>query len=355
MNTRKKLFHIATAAALAAIAAATPVAGEPALKELPTPESKMPTPLEAAQIKAALAANQFRLALASDVEAAVSKYGSAAFRAQWAEKITAVFPGNESLQIRDFFSSAVVWLGAVDEKFAIVANYNPWADGLFIFSMALDAEHPVVTEFAVASGINLRGGQADGSIDLSGLYSLQEPVIIALSRLYSSSLAAFEAAFQGGSPAAPLPPALAAKLEAQNIEILYVKTFLAVRTQMFVNLISDANKPWFASCGALLGVLRKGDAAAVKTALSSKQDPAVVENFMMLPQFIRGKLSPNFFVAAKDGKGAIAAFVNPDSPRWVISAIFAGSADEKRIARFEILDLELGAKAVGIWDKGDAQ
>ena len=355
MNATKKLFHRTFAVALAAIAVAAPAVGEPIARELPIPESKMPTPLETAQIKAALAANQFRLALATDVEAAVQKYGSDAFRAQWAEKVKSVFPGNESLQIRDFFSSAVTWLGAVDEKSTVVANYNPWADGLFVFSMALDAEHPVITSFAVASGMSLRGEQAGGSTALLDLYKFQEPLIIAISRLYSPSLAAFETAFKNGSPVTPLPPALASKLEAQDIEILYIKACLAVRTKMFADLVSDAKKPWFAACGALLGALRKGDAAAVKAALSTTQDAAAVDNFMQLPPFIREKLSPNFFAAAKDGKGAIAAFVNSDSPRWVISVIFAGASNEKRTARFEILDLELGSQAVNIWDKGGAQ
>ena len=53
----------------------------------------------------------FRLHAAVDVDAAVAKWGSEAFRQKWEAEVNALFSRQERFELHDFFSGAVVWVG----------------------------------------------------------------------------------------------------------------------------------------------------------------------------------------------------------------------------------------------------
>ncbi len=315
-------------------------------------DKKTPPSSELAQagMKAAATANLFRLQAGADAAAAVQKWGSAEFKLKWEKEIDSVFSKEERIELHDFFSSAVVWVGGMKGTQSIVAFYNPWSDGLFLAAMTVTEKTPSFTDFAFVSGESFRGEAVNPEASLA-LYELREPLIIAVARLYSRTVPLFTRLYPPVGDPVLLPEAVKARLEPQASELLPIKTRMMVRMKMFQTYFAEPNRPWVAECGALMKELKDSDPARLPAYLAENQDAAVAETVRLLPAFVRADLGPNYFAKAKDG--IVVGLVNPAAPRWLIAATFKGPAPEKRAARIELLDLELSGKAVTLWKQED--
>ena len=118
-------------------------------------------------------------------------WGDAAFKAKWAKEIDSLFSKDERLELHDFFSSAVVWVGGLKEPQSVVAFYSPWVDGLFLEMMDSSQKKPVLSDFTFVSGESFRGEEAVKPEASPALYELKEPLIIAVARLWQTTSSAY--------------------------------------------------------------------------------------------------------------------------------------------------------------------
>jgi hypothetical protein len=283
----------------------------------------------------------------------LEKSGSPAFREKWAKEVEPLIGKKEQIEWADFFSSAIIWIGAVKDSRGVAGFYSPWADGVVLVLLEAGEKHVQLIDFSVVSGESFRGGvskNAPASASFS-LYPAKEPPIIALARLYDPSCAEFTKLYPlKGGETVLLPPLLAMRMGHPNEELMIVKARMLVRMKMFSDYLSEANRSWAKTTGQLMSVLRKGDVAAIQAALSVEQNAGIVNNLCGLPAAWRGTLSPNYFIPAKDG--AIVGFVSPEAPRWVVVAVYKGVATAERNARIELLDLDSSDKVIQLCANG---
>jgi len=320
--------------------------------------AKPPTEHNKAILRLTAAATVFRTAASESggLDRILNKWGSAAFKAKWEKDVGTLFSKEERIEWADFFSSAVVWVGGVKGNRGIVGFYNPWADGVFLVLIEAGEKYTQLNDFAVVSGESLRGGAAKNAPPEASLslYPVKEPLMIALARLYGPTAAQFAKLYPlEGGDAALLPPILALRLDKPAAETLMIKARLLLRMQMFKNYLAEPNRDWVKAVAGVKKALRTGDEKTVLAELAANQDADLVKTVCMLPKQVLAELAPNYFFLAKDG--ALAGFVNPQAPRWVVAVTFRGEAKDKKTARIELLDLELSNQAITLWTKEGAQ
>ena len=299
---------------------------------------------------AGMTANLFRLHAAVNVDAAVAKWGGEAFKKKWESEVLPLFSPEECLELHDFFSDAVVWVGGTTGARSVAGFYSPWADGLLAVALdRSDETRPALTDFAFISGESLRGEKDLSPEKALALYDLKEPLIVAVSRLYAPSTAAFAELYPPLGEPALLPAALKARADSTAGELMLIKARLTVRLKMFRDYLSEANRGWLVQSGVLMHALKAGDKEKLLAFLSEKQPPALAETVCQLDPSIRKDFGPAYFARAKEG--VVVGYVNPSAPRWLLEAAFQGTAPGPRCARIELLDLELGAQALKLWGK----
>ena len=299
---------------------------------------------------AGMTANLFRLHAAVNVDAAVAKWGGEAFQKKWAAEVLPFFSPAERLQLHDFFADAVVWVGGFRGARSVAGFYSPWADGLLVVALdRSDEKRPALADFAFVSGESLRGEKELSPGQALALYDLKEPLIIAVSRLYAPSAAAFAELYPPLGEPALLPAALKARADATAGELLLIKARLTVRLKMFRDYLSEANRGWLVQSGVLMHALKAGDKERLLAFLSERQPAALAETVCQLDPSIRSDFGPAYFARAKEG--VVVGYVNPSAPRWLLEATFQGASPGPRCARIELLDLELGAQALKLWGK----
>ena len=220
-----------------------------------------------AGMKAAATANLFRLQAAGDVDAAVSAWGSAEFAQKWEKEINSVFSKDERIELRDFFASAVVWVGGMKGPQSVVAFYSPWSDGLLLAAMTADDKKPSLTDFFFVSGESFRGEAVNPAASLA-LYELKEPLIIAVARLYSRTVPLFTSLYPPEGAPVLLPGPVKARVETQDSELVPIKTRMMIRMKMFQAYLAEPNRPWVSECGALMKELKAGDPTRLLAALA---------------------------------------------------------------------------------------
>jgi len=311
-----------------------------------------PTPaLVKAGLTAGLTANLFRLHAAVNVDSAVEKWGNDTFKRKWTAEVVPLFEGEERFELHDFFSSAVIWVGGMQGTHSVVAFYSPWVDGALVAAMdGADEKKPVLTDFAFVSGESLRGEAVPEPEKALALYTLKEPLIVAVARLYAPSSASFAELYPPQSAPVLLPAPLKARLDSQAGELVLIKARMLARLKMFRAYLDKANHGWLVQSGVLMHALKSGDKEKLLAALSDKQPPALVETICQLDPRVRSEYAPVYF--ANGEAGAVVGFVNPSAPRWLIEATFKGSTPAPRTARVELVDLELSGKMLALWGKG---
>ncbi|MDX9867897.1 MAG: hypothetical protein RBT78_08220 [Kiritimatiellia bacterium] len=299
-----------------------------------------------------LTVNLFRLHAASDVDGAVKKWGDDAFQAKWTRDVREVFNEHETIALKDFFTSAVVWVGGMKGLHGIVALYSPWSDALLVLEQRVEAgpaPKAVLSGFRFISGESLRGVAAITPAGSFSLHPLREPLTVAVSRLYAPSVAAFTRLYPPAGAPELLPAVLRDRIDSPVGELILIKTRLVLRLKMFQDYLSDENKGWMIQSGVLIRALAAGDPAALRAFLSEKQSPSILETACALQPEIRKTFTPVYFSKAKDS--VIMGLVNPAAPRWYIEAEFLGAEPAARIGRIQVMDVETSAKALALWGK----
>jgi hypothetical protein len=317
---------------------------------------KQPTEREKAVLRLTAAAAVFRTAAseADGLARALDTWGSAAFKAKWERDVWARFGKEERLEWADFFSGAVVWLGGVKDGRGVAAFYSPWSDGALLVQLEAGENDTQLIDFAVVSGESLRGGTAKNAPPEASLslYPAKEPLIIALARLYGPASSQFAKLYplEGGNTAL-IAPGLALRMDKPGEEIILVKARMLLRMKMFKDYLGEAkNRDWVKAVAGVKKAIRTGDEKTILAELAANQHAGTVKTVCVLPKETLAGLSSTYFIPAKDG--ALAGFVNPQTPRWVVAVTFEGAPQDRRTARIELLDLELSDRAVELWDKG---
>ncbi len=298
-----------------------------------------------------LTVNLFRLHAAGNIDAAVTKWGSAAFQLKWKQEVREVFNEKENIALQDFFTSAVVWVGGMKGMQATVALYNPWSDALLVLAQTVepgDAPKATLSDFFFISGESLRGTPITPETSLS-LHPLKEPLTVAIARLYAPSVERFTRLYPPEGAPVLLPDPLKSQLDSQVGELIMIKARLVTRLKMFQDYLDKENHDWLVQSGVLIRALKAGERGALEKFLSEKQSPAIIETVCDLNPEIRANFCPVYFSKAKDS--VIIGLVNPSAPRWFIEATFLGEKPDRRIARIQLMDLETSAKALMLWGK----
>lgn len=298
-----------------------------------------------------LTANLFRLHAAVNVEAAVEKWGTPEFKAKWRQEVGAVIRKEENLELQDFFTGAVVWVGGMKDLRSVVGLYSPWSDALLVLALDVEPGEPskaALSDFLFVSGESLRGQALSPEKALS-LHPLKEPLTVAVSRLYAPSVETFNRLYPSAGAPVLVPEALKERLDSQVGELLLIKARLMVRLKMFKDFLDKENHGWLVESGVLIQALQAGDKEKLAAFLSEKQAPEIIETICSSDPKLRKDYTPLYFSKAKDS--VIVGLVNPSAPRWFIEATFLGEQPEDRIARVELMDLEAGAQALKLWGK----
>ncbi|HOM58423.1 MAG TPA: hypothetical protein PK770_01020 [Kiritimatiellia bacterium] len=318
-----------------------------------TSESEPTAEQVGAGILHGLTVNLFRLHAASDVDGAVKKWGTGAFQAKWTRDVREVFNEHETIALKDFFTSAVVWVGGMKGPHGIVALYSPWSDALLVIEQRVEAgpsPKASFSDFRFVSGESLRGDSAtitpEGSFSL---HPLREPLTVAISRLYAPSVAMFTRLYPPEGAPELLPAALRDRIDSPVGELILIKARLVLRLNMFQDYLSAENKGWMIQSGVLIRALTAGDPAALRKFLSEKQSPAIIETVCALPPETRKTFTPVYFSKARDS--VIMGLVNPTAPRWFIEAEFLGAEPAPRIGHIQLMDVETSARALTLWGK----
>jgi len=312
--------------------------------------SKQPTVRDKAIMRLTASAVVIKTAasMLDGMDGVVEKWGSETFKAKWKKEIGAVFEKEEMIEWADFFSSATVWLGGVERSRGVVGFYSPWSDGVLLVLMETVEDETQLLDFAVVSGESLRGGMAKDAPPESffSLYPPNEPLIVALARLYGSASAAFAKRYPlDGGKAILLPSAL-----GSQEEILLVKARMVMRMKMFKEYVDTDNQDWAKAVANVRDAVRSGNEQTLLGALVTNQNANAAKVVCALPKEVLQGMKLNYFIPGNDKAGA--GFINPDAPRWVVTATFQGKPQDARIARVELLDLEVSDKVVTLWDKG---
>ncbi len=299
-----------------------------------------------------LTANLFRLHAAGNIDAAIEKWGTAAFKSKWKQEVREVFNDKENIALQDFFTSAVVWVGGMKGLHSVVALYNPWADALLVLAQEVergDTPKASLSDFFFISGESLRGVTKITPETSLSLYPLREPLTVAVARLYAPSVERFTRLYPPEGVPILLPEPLKGQLDSQVGELIMIKARLVTRLKMFQDYLDKENHGWLVQSGVLIRALKAGDKAALQSFLSEKQSPAIIETICSLNPQIRANFSPVYFSKAKDS--VIMGLANPSAPRWFIEATFLGEKPDRRIAHIQLMDLETSAKALTLWGK----
>lgn len=303
-----------------------------------------PTPLDAkgkeaaAGLKMGATLNVFRLAAASNADSAVARWGGPDFTARWSKVVTPLFTADEKLELHDFFSSAVVWVGPVQGNRAVGAFYNPWSDGLMIVTLKEAGDKSVLEDFAFICGESWRGVADPAPDQVLALYNLKEPLTMAVARLYAASVERFKRFYPASGTVELMPPDVKALVQPIEGELVMIKTRMMARMRMYQGYFSKDNRPVVLEAAKLVKAIREGDNGKLSSSLATNQDPEMVASVCALPAHIRTGLGPNYFGKGPDG--SILGLVNPVAPRWLIAAQVKPGGG----VVLELFDLELSER-----------
>jgi hypothetical protein len=292
----------------------------------------------AAGMKMGATLNVFRLAAASNADNAVRKWGSAEFTAKWDKVVTPLFNADEKMELHDFFSSAVVWVGPVEGNRAVGAFYNPWSDGLMIVTLKEAGEKSVLEDFQFICGESWRGVADPSAEEVLALYKLKEPLTMAVARLYAPSVERFKRFYPANGKVELMPPDVKALVQPIEGELVMIKTRMMARMKMYQTYFSGENRPTVLAAAQVMKAVKEGDRAKLQSSLTADQDPEMVATVCSLPAHIRTGLGPNYF--GKGNDGSILGLVNPAAPRWLIAARVKPGGG----VVMELFDLELSER-----------
>lgn len=292
----------------------------------------------AAGMKMGATLNVFRLSAASHADHAIKEWGSPAFAAKWDKVVSPLFSEAEEIELHDFFSSAVVWLGPVEGDRAVGAFYSPWSDGLMVVTVKEAGTNSVLEDFQFICGESWRGVADPSAEEVLALYQLKEPLTMAAARLYAPSVERFKRFYPASGKVELVPQDVKALLQPIEGELMMIKTRMMARMKMYQNYYSAGSRPAVLATAMVMKAVKEGDRAKLKSSLAADQAPEMVDTICALPAYVRKGLGPNYFSKASDGM--ILGLVNPTAPRWLIAAQVKPGGG----VVIELFDLELSER-----------
>ncbi len=289
--------------------------------------------------------NIFRLSAGAMANRAVEVWAIKEFQEKWKNEVVSVFPDEASMdQLRDFFSSAVVLFGRSSGGSAVCAFYSPWSDAIFLVTLKAGQKHASLMDFRFISGESWRGEPVvtEGGLKL---YSLKEPLIIALARQYSKTIEIFDELYPPTGEFIFLPDAMKSRIGSTADELGKITKRTSYRMGMIKRLFAKENLPVIYVIKNLRALLPAGDIKKLSAYLSPRQNKEMLETICSMPAGLRQNLSPNYFVQNKSNGSFLVALVNAEIPRWVFAVQIIekgeGVAPEVTI---EAMDLQISAK-----------
>jgi len=282
--------------------------------------------------------NVFRLGAASNADAAVRKWGSPAFVAKWGALVAANFTVDEKLELHDFFSSAVVWVGTVEGARAVVGLYSPWSDGLMLVTLKEAGTNSVLEDFQFICGESWRGVANPSVEEALALYQLKEPLTLAAARLYGPTVERFKRFYPASGKVELLPQAVTALIQPPESELLMIKTRMMARMKMYQTYFAVENRQAVVVASQLMKIIKEGDRAKMKASLGADQSADMIDSICRLPAVARNGVAPNYF--GKGAEGMILGLVNPAAPRWLVAAQVKPGGS----VMVELMDLEVSGR-----------
>ena len=282
--------------------------------------------------------NVFRLGAASNADAAVGKWGSPEFVAKWGKLVASNFTADEKIELQDFFSSAVVWVGPVEGTRAVVGLYSPWSDGLMLVTLKEAGANSVLEDFQFICGESWRGVADPSADEVLALYQLKEPLTLAAARLYAPSVELFKRHYPATGKVELVPPAVKALIQPMESELLMIKVRMMVRMKMYQTYFAAENRPAVVAASHLMKTIKEGDRAKMKASLGAEQSADMIDSICRLPAVVRNGFAPNYF--GKGADGMILGLVNPAAPRWLVAAQVKPGGS----VMVELMDLEVSGR-----------
>jgi hypothetical protein len=203
----------------------------------------------------------------------------------------------------------------------------------------------VLTDFAFVCGESWRSEPADPPEKALALYSAtKEPVVIAVARLYSQTLALFTARYPAKAEAVLLPDDVKKVVGPAGEELTPIKARLLYRMMMFREFLGPDNRPLGGAIASLAKLLKEGDRQKLAAFLGEGQNASLLDSACALPPGIRGAMGATYVAKGKDAAAVV--LVNPAAPRFLVACRVLSDAKATRPVTIEPFDLELSAKVL---------
>jgi len=292
-------------------------------------------------IEYSIVANTFRLEAARSPDAAIARWGSPAFQKAWARDMKLFKDPKYVPLLKDFFITAIIFEGNVQEGSVVAAFYNPWLDGILLVEMRKTSEIKL-EDFRIVAGESWRRETVTTGKDLLKLYALKETLLLALARNYSPTANLFSQYYPMQGKGSFLPPEISSRIGLADEELRPIVARMLYRTKMFAALVSAQKNSFLAIAKELSKKLGQGNEEDLRAYLSPKQDATMLKSICMLPAASRQQFGPVYF--GEDASAVILGMVNPVNPRWILAAQILKDGKNTRPTRIEIFDLDASGK-----------
>ncbi|MBT3378792.1 MAG: hypothetical protein HN742_11425 [Lentisphaerae bacterium] len=291
--------------------------------------------------------NAFRLNAARDVEDAVSRWGTSDFQEKWqSEVVTPLANSPWQETFRDFFASAVTFVGGVNGDGATGAFYSPWQDGVLLIGASRHGRGAQVTDFQFVAGESWREETVRTGDDLLKLYALKEPLLLAVARNYSKTVELFNVLYPLQGESRLIARGLAGRVGTNSEELRPIVARMLYRIRMFAALRTTDNTAALTAIRELAVLVRDGDEDRLRAFLAPDQNAKMLRSICMLPATIRSNVGPVFF--GQDSSAYVVSLVNPAHPKWVFAAQIKKGSDQGRTTRIETFDLDQSSQVIAL-------
>lgn len=285
--------------------------------------------------------NEFRVLAAGDSFGTIEAFASPDFRDQWATEIKPQFDG-DSVLLEDFFSSAVLFAGRIGPTRCILVFYNPWSDAAFC--MGADFGEHTILDGAILAGERLRGEPINEKAVMPSWQRVDATIAEGMAKVYVETEKAISRLYPPTDSYQLLPLSFKASLEPLDVEVLPVIFRMRARMTMFQDFLSPEPGSFgaeaLANVGSVLEAVQEGDKETFLALTQVDETETATENLFELPELIRSRMAPNFFLT-RPGEGAIAALVNPETPQWFVVLTLEAGASGPVTTRADVYKFDL--------------
>ncbi len=285
--------------------------------------------------KMTLTYEAFRKLAAESPEKAIEGFFTDRAKLRW-ENLTKDFSRE---QLRDFFLGALIFQGGFSADSAVTGYYNPWWDAILLTESSGLPAIPKISRFYFLAGEMFRKEKIADIPDYSGVFSLDNPLAINVSRLQQKTLAAFNKLYS--SMEQTTLPAHKNSHSEENLKAIQFRS--ALRLQQVADLIG--NRAHYDEAWLLAQMLQTGVKRDFKQIFTVDANQAIIQNFLAQDSTLRTGFVPYGYISSKNGRMYI--FVNWEVPRLFATASLGGGW---RKTIFEWYDLGRADQLLEIWN-----